>query len=182
MFTTLYNTGARVSELTGMRVGDLRLAGASGFITIHGKGRKERTVPLWKSTVGLLNRWSREVARSPISPLFPTADGSPLSRSAVELRLRHAASEAAQVCTSLRSKVVSPHVIRHTMAIHMLQAGVDLAVIALWLGHESIQTTHMYMEADLQTKERAMLRMEPVAGKRRRFQPSDRLLQFLEGL
>jgi len=182
MFTTLYNTGARVSELIGICVKDIAFTGKSASVTLHGKGRKERTVPLWKTTARLLKRWMKEIPDESTSSLFSDINGNALSRSGVEFRLRSCAKKGAQSCPSLGKQSISPHLVRHTTAMHMLHAGVDLSVIALWLGHESIQSTHMYMEADLQTKEKAMSRLEPPTSKNLRFVPKDKLLRFLEGL
>ena len=182
MFTTLYNTGARVSELAAIRLADVSVAQPSGWVSLHGKGRKERSVPLWKSTSKLLRCWIRELPDKEEYPLFPNSNGTTLSRSAVELRLKRASRSASAVCPSLGNKIVSPHTIRHTTAMHLLNAGVDLSVIALWLGHESIQTTHTYLEADLSTKERALSRVEPLSEARKRFTAKDSLLEFLEHL
>lgn len=182
MFTTLYNTGARVSELIRIQLGDVFISNKSASISLHGKGRKNRTVPLWKSTVKRLKHWIKEIPNYPITPLFPDAQGNNLSRSGVEFRLKCAAKKASKSYTSISRQSVSPHLIRHTTAMHMLQSGVDISVIALWLGHENIQTTHMYMEADLHTKETAMSKIEPPLERQIRFIPKDRLLQFLEEL
>ena len=182
MFTTLYNTGARVSELTAIRLADVSMTHPTCCVLLHGKGRKERSVPLWRSTSKLLRRWIRELPDKGEHPLFPNSKGTTLSRSAVELRLKRAAFSAATLCPSLKNKIVSPHTIRHTTAMHLLHAGVDLSVIALWLGHESIQTTHTYLEADLTTKEQALSRVGPLPVPRKRFTAKDPLLGFLEGL
>lgn len=182
MFTTLYNTGARVSELIRIRLEDIFILNKSASISLHGKGRKNRTVPLWKSTAKRLKNWIQEIPNYPDTPLFPDAKGNALSRSGVEFRLKCAAKKASETCISISRQSVSPHLIRHTTAMHMLQSGVDISVIALWLGHESIQTTHMYMEADLRTKEIAMSKIEPSSEIQIRYKPKDKLLQFLEAL
>jgi site-specific recombinase XerD len=182
MFSTLYNTGARVSELISIRLADVYFSNKSASISLHGKGRKNRAVPLWKSTAKRLKNWMQEIPNYPDTPLFPDAKGNGLSRSGVEFRLKCAAKKASETCVSISRQSVSPHLIRHTTAMHMLQSGVDIAVIALWLGHESIQTTHMYMEADLHAKEIAMSKIEPSSGREVRFRPKDKLLQFLEEL
>jgi len=182
MFTTMYNTGARVSELIGICLKDVSFSQSSGSVSLHGKGRKERTIPLWKSTTAILKKWKREISDYPGSPMFPNANGRELSRLGVEFRLRCSNKKAGVICSSLRTKSVSPHVIRHTIAMHILHSGVDLSVIALWLGHESIQTTHMYMEADLKTKEKALSLINSPKNKSAKFKPKDKLLQFLEGL
>lgn len=181
LFTTLYNTGARVSEIIGVRVADLVLEPVA-HVRLHGKGRKDRTVPLWKSTAKRLKEWLPRVKAGPDTPLFPNGRGLALSRSGVERRLRAAVTRASVACPSLARQRISPHTFRHTTAMHLLQSGVDLSVIALWLGHESLDTTHLYVEADLTMKERALAKVhEPHSG-RWRYRASDQLLAFLEGL
>lgn len=181
MFTTLYNTGARVSELTGIKLGDLSLDDTSS-VALHGKGRKERTTPLWKSTAHQLKRWLHEIADDPDAFLFPDRKGNRLSRSGVQYRLTCCIQGAAASNPSLTNRRITPHVIRHTTAMHLLESGVDITVIALWLGHESVETTHMYLEADMKMKDRAMNLLQPPALTRTRYQPGDRLLRFLESL
>jgi integrase/recombinase XerD len=181
MLTTFYNTGARVSELTKMCVGDVTVR-SSPCARIHGKGRKDRVVPLWPSTARTLAAWMREERIPADAPLFPNRHGTTISRSGVEERLAAALATAAVSCPSLKGRRVSPHTLRHTTAMHLLQSGVDLTVIALWLGHESPNTTHAYMEADLTMKRRALGRLREPAGQRRRVVPSDALLAFLDGL
>jgi integrase/recombinase XerD len=181
MFSLFYNTGARVSEIVALRVGDVSLA-RSASVSIRGKGRKERSVPLWKPTVTALKQWMKRIDHSPASPLLPNATGAPLTRSGVEHRLKRAVQAAAQKHASLKTRSVSPHTMRHTTAMHLLQSGADLSVIALWLGHESITTTHVYTAADLPMKERALKKLTPIVGTRLRYQPSDKLLKFLESL
>lgn len=183
MMTTLYNTGARVSEIIGLRIADLEHdLGSGASVRIHGKGRKERMTPLWRSTTKLLRAWLARVRSDPDAPLFPNRYGRPLSRSGVAQRLRVAVEIAEQCCLSLRGKVISPHIVRHTTAMHLLQSGVDLSVIALWLGHESPETTHRYLEADLAMKERALDALQEPADRNNRFRPSDPVLTFLDGL
>lgn len=181
MFATLYNTGARVSELIGMRVDDLVL-GCSPAVRIRGKGRKERTVPLWVITSSQLRRWLREQQAAPEQPLFPNRTGGALSRTAVTERLQLAVQGAARQHPELLKRPVSPHIFRHSIAMHMLEAGVDITVIALWLGHESPSTTHMYVEADLAMKERALQSIQPPRTTATRYSPPDRILQFLQSL
>lgn len=181
LFTLMYNTGARVSEATGLRCDDVRI-GPTAFVRIHGKGRKERSVPLWKTTANVLKQWLVEIDNHEQAPLFPNRHGRHLTRSGVEERLQRALSTAADRCPSLRSKNASPHTLRHTTAMHLLQAGVDVTVIALWLGHESSDTTHHYVEADLEMKRRTLDRIDPPnTGKRRRKSAGD-LLDFLDQL
>lgn len=181
LITTLYNTGARVSEIVGVRRCDLALD-RSPFIRLHGKGRKERSVPLWRGTAVALGTWLAQLPKLPEQPVFPNRRGCAMSRSGVEKRINAAVRAAAQTCPGLRERRVSPHTLRHTTAMHLLQAGVDITVIALWLGHESPATTHLYVEADLQMKERALAKIQPPNASPRRFTPDDRLLAFLEGL
>ncbi len=181
MLATFYNTGARVSEVAALRVGDATL-GSEASIRIRGKGRKERLVPLWKSTTAALKRWLVHAGVGPDGPLFPNRHGAPLTRAGIEHRLRTAVQLAATRCPTLAGRRISPHTLRHTTAMHLLQSGVDLSVIALWLGHESMATTHLYVEADLAMKERALAKFPGPADKGRRFRATDRLLRFLDGL
>src|SRR5713101_178271 len=178
MFATLYNTGARVSELTGLRVGDVVLDG-SACVHLHGKGRKDRSVPLWRTTTTQLRHWLPRIDSRPDRPLFPSASGGRLTRPAVTARLRLAVQRAAAQCPSLKNRRVSPHCVRHSTAMHMLQAGVDITVIALWLGHEDPATTHMYVEPELTMKERALKAVQSPRIKQKRYQPPDRLMTFL---
>lgn len=181
LLATMYNTGARVSEIVSLKASDFA-AGPTATLLLRGKGRKERRVPIWKSTAGLLSRWLAENPGSSDRPVFPNRDQQPLTRSGVAFRLRLAAQKAADVCPSLRGRKVSPHTLRHTTAMHLLQAGVDITVIALWLGHESPTTTHGYIEADLEMKKRALDKLVEPARKKVRFEPSNDLLAFLDGL
>lgn len=181
LFSTLYNTGARVSEVIGVRVAELVLEPVA-HIRLHGKGRKDRTVPLWKNTARRLKEWLPRVKPGPETPLFPNGRGVALSRSGVERRLRTLVARASVSCPSLATRRISPHTFRHTTAMHLLQSGVDLSVIALWLGHESLETTHLYVEADLAMKERALAAVQEPASGRWRYRASDQLLAFLEGL
>jgi site-specific recombinase XerD len=181
MLMTLYNTGARVSEIIGLRVSDLCLE-SKASILIHGKGRKQRAVPLWSSTKRHLKRWLLQLKSDPHEPLFPSRCGRPLSRAGVEYRLRLAVKKAAERFPSLERRQISPHTLRHTTAMHLLQSGVDITVIALWLGHESPATTHMYVEADLTMKEKALKKLQDPSLKSVRYQASDSILSFLESL
>ena len=174
-------TGLRVSELIGLRCSDVHL-GTGAHVSCLGKGRKERITPLIRGTVAVLRVWLAERAGGPAEPLFPTSTGAPLSRDAVERRLAKYAASAAAVCPSLRAKRISPHVLRHTAAMRLLQAGVDTSVIALWLGHEHVDTTQIYLHADLALKERALARTTPPGARPGRYRPSDTLLAFLDGL
>ena len=181
LLTTLYNTGARVSEITAVRVADAQL-GRGPCLRIHGKGRKQRVVPLWKTTAARLREWLVRARLPAEAPLFPNRDGHQMTRSGVADRLRTVVAKATQHCPSLKSHRISPHTLRHATALHLLQSGVDITVIALWLGHESPATTHLYIEADMKMKEQVLSKLEPPSTNRVRFRPSDRLLAFLEGL
>lgn len=180
MFATLYNTGARVSEITGMKIMDLSLSTPSA--RIRGKGRKERVMPLWQSTVNLLKGWLKRLEADPEHPLFPSARGKAMTRHGVEYRLGIAKKSAEAQCSSLKEKRVSPHSIRHTTAMHLLQSGIDISVIALWLGHESPVTTHHYLQADLAMKKRILEKLDPPHTNSILFKPGDTLLKFLESL
>jgi site-specific recombinase XerD len=180
LMLTLYNTGARVSEVARLQRAQVHL-GSSACIHLQGKGRKQRSVPLWPKTARVLRAWFRQLGDT--QPLaFPNARGQPLTRDGVAWVLERAVPTAREHCPSLLRKRVSPHVLRHTTAMHLLQAGVDLSVIALWLGHETIETTHGYLEADLATKERALAKLVPTATTVPRFRPNDALLGFLASL
>jgi site-specific recombinase XerD len=181
LFMLMYNTGTRVSEVIGLRCGDNR-PGPMASVCIHGKGRKEQTVPLWKRTAAVLQQWLAEIDGAEQAPLFPNRHGRPLTRSGVEDRLQRAVSAAADRCRSLRGKQVSPHTLRHTTAMHLLQAGVDVTVIALWLGHESSETTHQYVEADLEMKRSVLNRIDAPPTPRRRRKKAAALLDFLDRL
>ena len=181
MFSVFYNTGARVSEIIGLRIVDVLLDRASA-LNLHGKGRKERVVPLWKSTASQLRVWFKHIDRSPDAPVFPNRAGKWLSRSGVEHRLRLAIRKASKRCPSLLGRRISPHTLRHTTAMHLLQSGVDITVIAIWLGHEDTTTTHLYVEADLAMKEAALKRVDDPGPRPVRFQARDRLLAFLEAI
>jgi integrase/recombinase XerD len=174
-------TGLRVSELVSLTHADVVL-GTGAHLRCSGKGRKERVTPLTKTTVAVLKQWLRERGGGPADPLFPTAQGGALSRYAVTLLVDRHAKVAARDCSSLLNKKLSPHILRHTAAMRLLHAGVDTSVIALWLGHESPETTQMYLHADLRLKERAIDRATPLNAKLGRYRPPDSLLAFLESL
>jgi integrase/recombinase XerD len=174
-------TGLRVTELTGLTLADIHL-GIGAHLRSHGKGRKERVTPLNKSTVAALRGWIRERGGNPTDPLFPTGQGRPLSADAIQWLLAKHTKTATATCKSLAAKKVSPHVLRHTCAMNLLQAGVDTSTIALWLGHESTQTTQTYLHADLRMKEQALSRTTPPDTKPGRYHPPDQLLAFLETL
>ena len=151
-------------------------------IRFIGKGRKQRILPIAKSTRRLLQAWLKENDLKPEQPLLPNRFGHPLSRSGVAHQLQVAVTMATPGCPSLGKRKISPHQVRHTTALHMLQRGVRLEVIALWLGHEKLDTTHHYLEADLAMKEKALASLHLPKAKNPRFQPPDELLDFLEHL
>jgi integrase/recombinase XerD len=174
-------TGLRVSELTGLRCGDLHL-GHGAHIRCVGKGRKERCTPLTNQTATVLQGWLAERQGRPEDPLFATIRGRPLSRDAIAWMLTKHADTARRHCPSIRTKTITPHVLRHSAAMRLLRAGVDTAVIALWLGHEKTDTVQIYLHADLTLKERALARTTPLSAKPGRYKPPDALLTFLEAL
>jgi integrase/recombinase XerD len=182
MLLTMYNTGARVSEITTMACSQVELGVRSSFVHLHGKGRKERTVPLWTRTADAIRKWMREREAAPTTLLFTNYRGEELTRNGVDCILKKAIAGAVHTCPSLSQKHISPHVIRHATATHLLQAGVDISVIALWLGHESIDTTHIYMEANLAHKEEALGRLRPAGQRTPRFHATDKVMAFLETL
>ena len=177
----MYNTGARVSEIASLRISDLHLE-SGGSVHIRGKGRKQRSVPLWRQTVRLLRQWLKQTDTSSDKPLLPNARGRFMTRAGVAQRLDRAAAIAKARDPSLHKCRISPHTIRHTTAMHLLQSGVDLSVIAMWLGHESIQTTHQYLQADLEAKKKALASVVSPRLSRSRLPATKRLMQFLEGL
>ena len=174
-------TGLRVSELTGLRVGDVSLA-AGAHVHAHGKGRKERAVTLTRETVAVVRGSLKERQSQPDDPLFPTRQRRRLSRDAVELLISKHATVAARECPSLKAKRVTPHTLRHTNAMLLRAGSVDIATIALWLGHESTKTTSLYEHADPALKEQAIARTAPLGTKPGRYRPDDELLAFLDRL
>lgn len=174
-------TGLRVSELAGLTICDVHL-GPGPHVDCHGKGRKQRVTPLTRQTVTVLRVWLHERTGDDTDPLFPSTRGGPMSIDAIQWLLTKHATTAAQHCPSLRNKRVSPHVLRHTCAVNLLQAGVDPAVIALWLGHTNLRTTAIYLAADLTLKERALDRTAPPNTPPGRYRPPDELLAFLNAL
>jgi integrase/recombinase XerD len=179
----LYNTGARISEMTALERSQVCF-GRKSFVQFTGKGRKERVVPLWTTTARTLQSWFKEVEldKRNGSLAFPSARGKMLSRDGVNYLLQECLKRAVERCPSLSAKRVHPHLLRHTAAMHLLQAGVDITLIALWLGHESIQTTHGYIEADLATKEQVLEKVAAAGQKVKRFKADDALLRFLATL
>ena len=181
LLLTLYNSGARVSEITALGQSQFCF-GAQNILHLHGKGRKERTVPLWTRTARALQAWFREPSGCQTSLAFMSLRGRNLTRNGVDYILQQAVGRAVNKCPSLRDKKITPHVLRHTTATHLLQSGVDISVIALWLGHESIESTHIYLEADLTTKERALSKLAPAGAEVPRFKAKDEVLAFLATL
>lgn len=175
-------TGLRVSEITHLRIGSLHLSASGAHVRCSGKGRKERTTPLTRHTVRALRAYLTDHVDAPDSPLFLSRLGNQLSRDAIERLIEKHRARAAKRCPTLFSKRVSPHVLRHTNAMLLLESGIDRSVIALWLGHESIETTEIYLHADLATKEKAIAKTAPPRVRQARYRPSDRLLAFLESL
>jgi site-specific recombinase XerD len=182
LLAVLYNTGARVSEVIGIRVADVVLDGAP-CVHLHGKGRKQRSTPLWKSTIQEIRAWLRyNPMLGADAALLPNRDGDAMTRSNVTQRLAIAVARAAEMHPSLAKRSISPHTIRHSTAMHLLQSGVAFSVIALWLGHESTTTTHRYVEANLAMKEKALARLQEPDTKMSRYQPPDDLTKFLQAL
>jgi integrase/recombinase XerD len=172
-------TGLRISELAGLTCADVAL-GAGANVHCVGKGRKERRTPLVPLTTAVLRAWLAERNGAPTEPLFPTTAGRHLSRDAIERRVAH--HVAGKVCPSIRTKQVTTHTLRHTAAMRLLFSGVDVAVIALWLGHEQVTTTNVYLHADMSQKERAIARVTKPTTKPGRYRAPDTLLAFLEAL
>lgn len=174
-------TGARVSELIGLRCESVVL-GTGAHVWCRGKGRKERSTPLRKDLASTLQAWLRERAAAPTDPLFPNARGGGLSRDGVEYILAKHVAKARQKCPTLMKKRITAHVMRHTLAMNLLRQGIDRSVIALWLGHESVATTQMYLHADMTMKERALAKTKPTNVPFRRYRPDDHILAFLRSL
>ena len=181
MFVLTIQTGLRISELATLTCQDITLATGANVHTI-GKGRKERRTPLIPATRKVLKAWLKERDGAPTDPLFPTTTGRHLSRDAIERRLAHHLASAAERCPSIKAKRVTMHTLRHTAAMRLLLAGNDITVIALWLGHEQISTTNVYLHADMTHKQQAIDRTKPLDAKPGRYRPPDALLKFLEDL
>jgi integrase/recombinase XerD len=181
LLTLAIQTGLRVTELTSLRCQDAHL-GTGPHVQAFGKGRKHRATPLTSQSVAVLREWLKERDGRPDQPLFPTSRGRALSRDAIALLVTKHTTVASGSCPTLENKKVSPHVLRHTAAMNLLHAGVDSIVIALWLGHESVEATQIYLHADMAIKERALALTTPPDSTPGRYRPSDRLLAFLEAL
>ena len=181
MLMLTIQTGLRVSELTGLDCGDVSL-GTGASVRCLGKGRKHRAVPMTAPTEAVLAVWLRERGGQRDEPLFPTRTGRRLSSDAVERIVHKHALTAAQRCPTIRIDKMHPHVLRHSCAMTLLQAGVDTAVIALWLGHADIRSTQTYLHADMTIKQKALDLTTPATSPPGRYQPTDQLLAFLESL
>ena len=181
LLTLAAQTGLRASELIGLRLSDVHL-GTGAHVSCMGKGRKLRITPITSGMVALLRVWLAERAGQPTEPLFVTRSGTSLSRDAVEHRLAKYVQIATRACPSLGQKTISMHVLRHSAAMRLLRAGIETSVIALWLGHEQVETTQIYLHADMGIKERALAATAPAVATPGRFRPNDKLLSFLEAL
>jgi integrase/recombinase XerD len=181
LWSLLYNTGARVSEILALQRQHVRPQ-PQMLIEVVGKGRKQRCLPIWKSVAKELTSYLAMLPPDPTAFVFTNRFGQRLSRSGAEKRLRLAVSRAIPACPSLRGRRISPHTLRHTTAMHLLQSNVDITVIALLLGHATPSTTHQYIELDLKMKEQSLKKLHPPTSAQQRFKAGDRLLAFLEGL
>jgi integrase/recombinase XerD len=179
LFTLMYNTGARVSEALSLKKMDVNFE-KPACVLINGKGRKERQVPLWSSTTNVLQKWCTDLHDN--SPLFKNRDGNILTRSGVAFRLENLVRKAEIKCPSMIKKRISPHTIRHTTAMHLLEAGIDITMIAMWLGHSSIKSTHGYVEASLEMKAAALDKLQDPKFKGKKFKPDDSVLAILQQL
>jgi integrase/recombinase XerD len=182
LLQTTVQTGLRVSEVTRLTVQDITTTTPGAAIHTTGKGRKQRATPLTKQTAAILRAWLPEAGPAPSGPAFPTQRGTPMSADAVQRLVAKHATAAAPNCPSISSKHVTPHTLRHTAAMALLHAGVDTSVIALWLGHQSPVTTHIYLHADMTIKERALARLTDPNTTPGRYRPADDLINFLENL
>jgi integrase/recombinase XerD len=183
MIALFYNTGVRVTELLSVKISDITInQKATSTIQVLGKGRKNRIVPVWKTTASFLAEFIRETGKKDDDYLFTSSSGQQLSRSGAKYRLDCLVKSSLNACPSLKRKHITPHTFRHTTAMHLLQAGVDLSTIAIWLGHESIEATHKYMTADLQLKERALAQIREPEVVGFRYRPSNDILSFLDSL
>jgi integrase/recombinase XerD len=181
LWSLLYNTGARISEILALDRQHIQWT-PSPALQLHGKGRKQRLVPLWPQVALQLKQWLRLLSEAPDTPLFSNRFGRRLSRFGAHKQLQRDVRAIKGGCPSLARRKISPHTLRHTTAMHLLQADVDITVIALWLGHESPATTHHYIELDLQMKRDCLKKLEPPKTKLKRFRLGDPVLKFLNGL
>lgn len=184
MVLLLHNTGIRVSELVNLKCRDVILDGSekTGYIHVKGKGRKDRNVPLWKITISHVKKYIDEHNLKPEDRLFLNRNGDGLTRSGVRYRIDCLVKKAVTVMPDLKDKIISPHTFRHSTALHLLQSGVDISTIAIWLGHENINTTHKYMEADLKMKQRVLEKLAEPSVDGYSYKPSQDILSFLASL
>ena len=182
LLLTTVSTGLRTSEITGLTISDITTTTPGAAVHTTGKGRKERTTPLTKLTATALRAWLPEASSTPRGPVFPTRRGTPMSADAIQRLVAKHAAAAVIICPSIAAKHVTPHTLRHTTAMTLLHAGVDTSVIALWLGHQSPVTTHIYLHADMTIKERALSRVTGPNTTPGRYRPADDLINFLENL
>lgn len=180
LLTLAIQTGLRISEFTALRNQDLHADGPSRYVHCLGKGRKERDVPLTRQTAMTVKAWTRDRQGNPSSLLFTSARGEKLSQDGVQYLLDKHLKAARELCPSLEGKRVSPHVLRHTFAMEALHAGISMEMVALLMGHESIETTMKYVKADLEMKEKILSRLSPRKGRTARFRADDRLMAFLK--
>ncbi len=181
LLLTTVQTGARLSEITTLTRQNVSL-GTGAHVQIIGKGRKERCTPLTKHNAAVLRSWMNDPVRGEAGVLFPNAQGGRLSADGFQYILAKHVAAARKVCPSLKHKRVTPHMLRHTMAMELLQAGVDITVIALWLGHESVDTTRVYLDADLELKAKILAKTTPRTGRQRSYRPDDQMMTFLDAL
>lgn len=182
LLLTTVQTGLRVSEVTGLTIGDVTTTTPGACVHTTGKGRRARATPLTRQSVAVLRAWLPEAGPGPTGPVFPTRRGTRMSADAVQRLVAKHAATAALTCPSITAKHVTPHTLRHTAAMALLHAGVDTSVIALWLGHQSAVTTHIYLHADMTIKERALARLPAPTTTPGRYRPADDLIDFLERL
>lgn len=178
LFSLLYNTGARISEALQLTPADIQHRVAR----LHGKGRKERDVPLWSQTLREIQKWCHENKIGSAQPIFANRDGKPLSRRSAARRFALTLRKAWKKCPALSRPNLSPHTLRHTAAMHLLQSGVPLEIIALWLGHEQVVTTHGYIETDLSMKNEILTRLQPTRWPRTQKRSFSNIIAFLEAL
>ncbi len=181
LLLVMYNTGGRASEIAHLKVSDVTLE-PKGKIRLYGKGRKERSLPLWKNTAKLLRQWIRQNDLKDDNPLFPNLQGREMTRFVIGNRLSVAVSKVSKNYPALKKKKVSPHTFRHATAMHLLQSGIDIATVAMWMGHEQLETTQIYAKADLEMKEKALNTLQEPNAKGFRYKPNDSMLTFLENL
>ena len=182
LLVTAVQTGLRLSEITALTISDITTTTPGAAVHTIGKGRKERTTPLTRQATAALRAWLPEAGPAPTAPAFPTRRGTRLSADAVQRLVTKHAQAAAHSCPSITYKHVTPHTLRHTTAMALLHAGVDTSVIALWLGHQNAETTHIYLHADMTIKERALARIPATRTTPGRYRPADHLIDFLERL